>query len=88
MHDYLYALGQHLAVLEVSTIFVLETYESGPGALIVNDRVSYLADNVILLGMRGENEMLRRVRILKTRGSAHDHHARDLKITPDGVHVS
>lgn len=88
MHDYLYALGQHLAVLEVSTIFVLETYESGPGALIVHDRVSYLADNVILLGMRGEDEMLRRVRILKTRGSAHDHHARDLKITPDGVHVS
>lgn len=88
MHDYLYALGQHLAVLEVSSIFVLETFDVRTGVLFVNDRVSYLADNVIVLGLRGEDEMLRTVRVLKTRGSAHDHHARDLKITPDGVHVS
>ena len=88
MHDYLYALGQHLAVLEVSSIFVLETFDTRVGALFVNDRVSYLADNVVLLGLRGEDEMLRTVRVLKTRGSAHDHHAHDLKITADGGHVS
>jgi KaiC/GvpD/RAD55 family RecA-like ATPase len=45
------------------------------------------SDNLVLLGFSGEEELQRRVRIIKTRGSAHDHRPHELVISSNGAVV-
>jgi KaiC/GvpD/RAD55 family RecA-like ATPase len=49
--------------------------------------VSYLSDNVLLLTVDGEQRTRRALRVLKTRGSAHDTRVRDVEITGEGLEV-
>jgi circadian clock protein KaiC len=86
LHDYLYALTQHLAVRGVTSIL---TFESVGQAITGGDLnagpISYMADNLILLDMRGEEETRRTIRVLKSRGSAHDARAHEIMIGADGM---
>jgi circadian clock protein KaiC len=88
LHDYLYALIQHLAVRGVTSVLTFE----GTGQAITGDHchaapISYVADNLILLDMRGGEAIRRTVRVLKARGSGHDLEVRDMAIGPDGLRL-
>jgi circadian clock protein KaiC len=88
LHDYLYALIQHLAVNEITSIFTFETAgQSVTGGELSAGPISYMADNLILLGMSGDQTMQRSIRVLKARGSAHDHTVRSMAIHADGIRV-
>ena len=87
LHDYLYSLVQHLAVNGITSILTFEANEGHLGASMHEARFSYMSDNVIMLGLRGETETKRTVRIMKTRNSAHDHHVRSLEIGERGGRV-
>jgi circadian clock protein KaiC len=87
LHDYLYSLTQHFAVSKITSILNVETMGnaiSGPGIL---NAMSYLSDNVLLLTVDGEERTRRSLRVLKTRGSAHDTRVREVEITAAGLAV-
>ncbi len=89
LHDYIYALTQHLAVHGITSIFTFETVgQSLTGGDINAGPISYMADNLLLLEMRGEERMRRTIRVLKARGSGHDLNVREMAIGPDGVRIS
>ena len=47
--------------------------------------MSYLSDNVLLLTVDGEERTRRMLRVLKTRGSAHDTRVREVEISAAGL---
>lgn len=88
LHDYLYALVQHFAVSTITSVLNFETMGNtlltGAGT---SNQMSYLSDNVILLTVDGEERTRRMIRVLKTRGSAHDTRVREVSITARGLSV-
>jgi circadian clock protein KaiC len=87
LHDYLYALVQHFAVRTITSVLNFETVGNvlkGHGA---QNQMSYLSDNVLLLTVEGEERTRRMLRVLKTRGSAHDPRVREVRITEGGLSV-
>jgi circadian clock protein KaiC len=88
LHDYLYSLIQHFAARGVTSLLTLEAVEgfSGSGAS-VKDRLSYMSDNLIHLAWTDEQKARRMMRIVKMRGSAHDHEARQFEIDAAGARV-
>ena len=87
LHDYLYALVQHFAVRTITSVLNLETMGNTIGGGGVQNAISYLSDNVLLLTVEGETRTRRALRVLKTRGSAHDTRVREVEITAGGLHV-
>jgi circadian clock protein KaiC len=87
LHDYMYALVQHFAVSTITTILNFETKGNAISGVGVQDAMSYLSDNVVLLTVDGEERIRRKVRILKTRGSAHDPQVREVEITAAGLSI-
>ena len=87
LHDYLYALVQHFAVNTVTSVLNFETTGNALAGNGVQNAMSYLSDNVILLTVDGEERTQRRLRVLKTRGSAHDPRVREVDITDAGLRV-
>lgn len=87
LHDYLYALVQHFAVSTITSILNFETTANSPSIQGVQNAMSYLSDNVLLLTVDGEKTTRRTIRILKTRGSAHDLRIREVAITGAGVEI-
>jgi circadian clock protein KaiC len=87
LHDYLYALVQHFAVSTITSILNFETAANSQSTLGVQNAMSYLSDNVLLLTVDGEERTRRAIRILKTRGSAHDLRIREVVITNDGLEI-
>jgi circadian clock protein KaiC len=86
MHDYLYALVQHFAVMGVSSMFTLET----DPAIMVSDtskgRLSHMTDNIVFLDLREHQRNVgRTLRIAKARGVAHDLQVRDVQIDARGL---
>ena len=49
--------------------------------------MSYLSDNVLLLTVDGEERTRRSLRVLKTRGSAHDTRVREVLISSAGLAI-
>jgi circadian clock protein KaiC len=88
LHDYLYALVQHFAVMGVSSMFALET---DPPVMTSDDtqgRLSHMTDNILFLGLGASDGMMgRTLRIAKARGIRHDLQAREMKIDDGGVHL-
>src|ERR687896_214235 len=72
LHDYLYALVQHFAVSTITSVLTFETTGNSISGTGMQNAMSYLSDNVLLLTVEGEERTRRMLRILKTRGSAHD----------------
>jgi circadian clock protein KaiC len=86
--DYLYALTQHLAVSGITSVFTFESIgQAITGGDLDAGPISYMADNLLLLEMRGEETMRRTLRVLKARGTSHDPNLRDITIGPDGIRV-
>ncbi|MDP9349412.1 MAG: AAA family ATPase [Gemmatimonadota bacterium] len=87
LHDYLYALVQHFAVSTVTSVLNLETMGNSISGQGMQNAISYLSDNVLLLTVDGEEKTRRRIRVLKTRGSAHDARVREVEITGSGLSI-
>lgn len=87
LHDYLYALVQHFAVSTITSILNLETQGNAIGGAGTETAMSYLSDNVLLLSVDGVERTRRAIRVLKTRGSAHDTRVREVEITAAGLAV-
>jgi circadian clock protein KaiC len=88
MHDYLYALVQHFAVLGVTSLLTLET---DPPILVVDvnhGRLSHMTDNIVFLELRPKDGVFgRTLRVAKSRGVSHDLQPRDMQIDARGLRV-
>ena len=89
LHDYLYALVQHFAVSTITSVLNFETTGNSLAAAEsgAQNPISYLSDNVVLMTVDGEERTRRMIRVLKTRGSAHDGTVREVEITSSGLRV-
>jgi circadian clock protein KaiC len=87
LHDYLYALVQHFAVSTITSFLTFETTASAVSIHGVQNAMSYLSDNVLLLTVEGEERTRRTIRVLKTRGSGHDLRIREVAITGAGLEI-
>ena len=88
MHDYLYALVQHFAVMGVSSLLTLETDPPHMATDEGHGRLSHMTDNIVFLEFQSrEGVMGRTLRIAKARGVAHDLQARELRIDSSGLHL-
>jgi circadian clock protein KaiC len=89
LHDYLYSLVQHFAVRGVTTMMTLESGEGFTGSSLPQDqRFSYISDNLIYLGWSTEKIGRRVLRVVKMRGSAHEHAPREFAIGQHGARVT
>ncbi|MFS8067100.1 MAG: ATPase domain-containing protein [Byssovorax sp.] len=89
LHEYLYALMQHLTVRGVTSIFVMET----AGVLLgetsfEGSRLSYLSDALVLLELTSHKPIVRTIRVVKARGSAHEQQPHEFQITAKGIEVA
>ena len=87
LHDYLYALVQHFTVHNVTSLL---TFEAGTGITHnaeFEHRFSYVSDNVLQLGMRGQDRVRRTLRVVKTRNSEHDPDVRELALSAGGARI-
>lgn len=87
LHDYLYALVQHLAVRTITSVLNFETTGNSITHGGMQNAMSYLSDNVLQLTLDGEDRTRRALRVVKTRGSAHDTRVREVAIGPRGLSV-
>jgi circadian clock protein KaiC len=87
LHDYLYALVQHFAVSKITSILNLEIGGNAIAREGMQNAMSYLSDNVLLLTVSGDERTRRAIRILKTRGSAHDTRVREVEIGATGLSI-
>ncbi|HEV8240981.1 MAG TPA: ATPase domain-containing protein [Thermoanaerobaculia bacterium] len=86
--DYVYALSQELAQRGVTSMLTVETAGATPLGFVVSGKdVSEMSDNTLLLGMELGPDLVRTVRIIKTRGSAHDGARHVLRISRPGIVV-
>jgi circadian clock protein KaiC len=87
LHDYLYALVQHFAVSTITSVLNFETTGNALAGSGMQNAMSYLSDNVLLLTVEGEERTRRTLRVLKTRGSAHDLRVREVEISAGGLRI-
>ncbi len=89
LHDYLYTLIQHFAVSGVTSVLSFETSSriTSSEAGVPGDRVSFMADNVVLLRLNIQDKVKRTLAVLKARGSAHDLGVHEIEIGAKGMRV-
>ena len=85
--DFLYSLTQMFAARNVTSMLLVETAGVFPGHGVTGYEVSYMSDNILLLEMLLGDDLTRSIRILKSRGSAHDGRRHPLRITQSGIVV-
>jgi circadian clock protein KaiC len=85
--DFMYALTQWFAVENVTCMMTIEMRELFEVHHISDQQISNMSDNLLLLGFTPGVEMKRTIRIIKTRGSAHDNRQHELEISNNGVIV-
>lgn len=86
--NYMYALTQEFAARQITVMQLMETTVDEPYRPIgVGGEVSFLSDNMVQLSMDLEDDLIRWIRVLKSRGSAHDGRRHELRIGRDGVKV-
>ncbi|HEY7860659.1 MAG: RAD55 family ATPase [Gemmatimonadales bacterium] len=88
LHDFLYSLVQHFAVNGVTSLLTFETGGSTTGPDSQKQRFSYMSDNVLSIGLGGDERTRRTIRVIKTRNSDHDPVVRQLEITGSGARVT
>jgi circadian clock protein KaiC len=89
LHDYLYSLIQHFAVRGVTTLLTLESGEGFTGvAMPLDQRFSYMSDNLFYLAWSVKDVGHRTIRIVKMRGSEHDRESREFEIGADGARIT
>ena len=84
--DYVYALTQHFARRNITSMLILETpaTDSRPWS---QHEVSYMSDNIMLLSMELGDDLVRTARMVKTRGSGHDGRRHVLRIGHGGIEI-
>jgi circadian clock protein KaiC len=87
LHDYLYALVQHFAVSNVTSLLTMESGLGVASSVEFEQRFSNLCDNLIVLGMNGRERLERTVQVVKTRNSGHDPVVRVLDVGANGARV-
>jgi circadian clock protein KaiC len=85
--DYIYSLTQWFALKQVTCLLTYELEELFEFHTITGEEISNMADNVLLLRFTPEAEMARTLRVVKTRGSAHDQREYLLELSRKGVAV-
>ena len=78
---------QHFAVSGITSVLNFETIGNSISGGGMQNAMSYLSDNVLLLTVDGEERTRRALRVLKTRGSAHDTRVREVEITAKGLAI-
>jgi circadian clock protein KaiC len=87
LHDYLYALVQHFAANNVTSLLTMESGQGVTSNADFEQRFSNLCDNLILLRMGGNQRLERTLQVFKTRNSGHDPMARGFEIGPSGARI-
>jgi len=88
LHNYLYAMVQHFAVMGVTSLLTLETDPPVMSNDETHGRLSHMTDSIIFLEIRSAAGTVGRTfRIAKARGIAHDLQARELEIGVHGLRV-
>lgn len=85
--DFIYAVTQWFAARNVTCLMMFELASLFGTESITGDEVSNMSDNIVLLQFKADKEMMRTLRVIKTRGSAHDSSEHELQITNKGVVV-
>ena len=85
--DFTYALTQWFAVQNVTCLMTYELSDLFEVHGISNQEVSNMSDNILLLRFTPQPKMERTIRVVKTRGSAHDSHEHTLEITNKGLAI-
>lgn len=85
--DYISALTQWFALKQVTCLMTYELKDLFEFHSITGEEISNMADNVLLLRFTPEADMARTLRVVKTRGSAHDQGEHLLKLSRKGVVV-
>lgn len=80
----IYALTQWFAVENVTCFMTYELTDLFEVHGISDQQVSNMSDNLLLLRFQPGPELKRTLRIIKTRGSAHDSHEHEIHITNEG----
>jgi circadian clock protein KaiC len=86
--DFIYALTQWFAAQNVTCMMNYELTNLFEVHGISDQEVSNMSDNILLLRFKEAEQMERTLRIIKTRGSAHDNRERKLEITTKGIVVN
>jgi KaiC/GvpD/RAD55 family RecA-like ATPase len=82
--DVIYALTQWFAVENVTCFMTYELPNLFEVHGISDQQVSNMSDNLLLLRFQPGPELKRTLRIIKTRGSAHDSREHEIHITHEG----
>jgi circadian clock protein KaiC len=85
--DFMYALTQWFAARNVTCMMMYEIHDLFGPSRISDEEISNMSDNVVLLRFTREPEMQRLIRIIKTRGSSHDHREHVFEISDRGVTI-
>jgi circadian clock protein KaiC len=86
--NYMYALTQEFAARQITALMIIETAIDNP--LLPMDfagDVSFLSDNTVQLSMDFEEDLVRWIRVIKSRGSVHDGSRHLLRIGQQGIVV-
>jgi circadian clock protein KaiC len=86
--DLLYSLTQALAIRNITSMLLVETAGPLQESAITGFEVSYMSDNILLLEMNLGEDLTRTIRLIKSRGSAHDGRLHGLKVSAQGVEVT
>ena len=89
VHDYLYALTQQLAAMEVTTLLTFESrFGADPrGGLTEAIHFSAFTDSIVFLDLVLKERVRRIAAVLKARNSQHDLRAREFEITAAGIQI-
>jgi circadian clock protein KaiC len=83
--DFMYALTQWFAAQNVTCMLIYELHHLFESEVVSDEEISNMSDNVLLLRFTRDVEMARKIRIIKTRGSSHDHREHTFEISHRGV---
>lgn len=83
----IYALMQWFAVQNVTCLMTYEMSNLFEVQAISEEQISNMSDNVLLLRFQAGPELRRTLRVLKSRGSAHDNREHEIRIGPEGLTV-
>jgi circadian clock protein KaiC len=85
--DFIYSLTQWFAARDVTCLMMYELSNLFEVQGLSDQQISNMSDNILLLRFTPDTDMERTIRIIKTRGSAHDNHERTLRITNKGAMI-
>lgn len=88
LQDYLWGIGDYFKRVGVTLILTTEAYSFYETGESLQKHISYISDCIVLLRLvEVEDEIHRRISVLKMRGSAHDSSIREFRIAAHEIAV-